>query len=98
MIKVTKTCPLGSQCEKTTEEGIERCTWYTHVRGQNPQTGENDDRWDCAITWLPLLTIESSMTNRGQTHAIESLRNHVASGNKMIQTNLETNNARLPSK
>jgi hypothetical protein len=40
----------------------------------NPQTGEQINDKKCAIAWMPLLQIETAMTNRGQTEAICSMR------------------------
>ena len=90
------TCPLGSECERAVDGVLERCRWYTKVTGKHPQSHEEVDRWDCAIAWLPLLTIEMSRTNRGQTQALESLRNIVHKGNEAARLNLERN-AVLPS-
>ena len=73
-MKVKKTCPLGSTCEQAKEGYIERCMWYTKLVGVGPD-GQDIDEWSCAITWMPLLQIEMANTNRGQTAAIESLRN-----------------------
>ena len=48
--------------------------------GAHPQTGEPIRQWKCAVfEWQPILLLEIARTNRGQTHAIESLRNVVAS-------------------
>ena len=74
------TCPLGSQCEEAREGKLLRCRWYVLVRGLHPQTGEEIDHWDCAIAWLPVLTVEMSRTNRGQTAALESFRNEMVRG------------------
>lgn len=87
MIKIEPTCPLGSKCEEIKNDTIHRCRWYTLVQGMNPQTGEQNDRWDCAIAWLPLLSVELSKTNRGQTAALESFRNEMVDGtDKLIET------------
>lgn len=83
-IKYTTSCPLGHTCERTLDGVVDRCRWYTHVQGRNPQTNEDIDQWDCAIAWLPILSIEMSRTNRGQTQAIEFLRNQVADGNQAM--------------
>ena len=63
-------CPLiGEDCR-----GLE-CSWYTQIRGQNPQTGEDIDEWGCAVTWLPTLLIENSQMQRQTGAAVESFRN-----------------------
>ena len=63
-------CPLiGEDCR-----GLE-CSWYTQIRGQNPQTGEDIDEWGCAVTWLPTLLIENAQMQRQTGAAVESFRN-----------------------
>lgn len=75
MLKIKLTCPLGHTCEKVDGDIIERCQWYTKLKGKHPQSEEQLDEWGCAIAWLPLLSVEMSQTNRGQTQALESFRN-----------------------
>ena len=41
-----------------------KCSWFTLVRGQHPQTGQDVDEWNCAMTWLPVLLIENSQQQR----------------------------------
>ena len=79
-IEVVITCPLGSACEEIKNNKLYRCRWYTQVAGINPQTGESVDEWNCAMSWIPLLLIENANTNRGQTAAIESMRNEQVNG------------------
>jgi hypothetical protein len=87
MIKTELTCPLGSKCEEIKDNTIKRCRWYTLIQGMNPQTGESMDKWDCAISWIPILTLEMSRTNQGQTAALESFRNEMVEGtDKLIGT------------
>ena len=47
------------------------------VRGKHPQTGEEVDDWNCAMTWLPVLLIENSQMQRQTGAAVESFRNEV---------------------
>lgn len=70
-------CPLGSKCEVRDEGNNveERCRWYVQVRGMNPQSGEEMDRWDCAIALMPVLQIETSQNTRQAQAAVESVRN-----------------------
>lgn len=84
------TCPLGHTCEKRDDNGNveERCHWYTHVRGMNPQTGEETDNWGCAISFMPLLQVESSQQTRQAGAAIESFRNEMVEGNNLLATKL----------
>jgi hypothetical protein len=59
-----------------------KCSWYTHVRGMNPNTGEDVDHWSCAVTWMPMLTIENSQQQRQTGAAVESFRNEVVKANE----------------
>ncbi len=73
---ITRTvCPLGCECERVVDDHIERCLWYTEVKGRNPQTDEVYDRNECAMTLTPMLLIantkEASMLNASMV----SLRN-----------------------
>jgi hypothetical protein len=54
------------------------CEWYTHIVGANPQTGEQMDKFGCAVTFLPLLLIENSQQQRQTGAAVESFRNEVS--------------------
>jgi hypothetical protein len=62
-----------------------KCSWYTHVRGVNPNTGQEVDEWSCAITWLPMMLIENSQQQRSTGAAVESFRNEMVKAN---QTNI----------
>ena len=54
--------------------------------GKNPNTGEDVNRFDCAVTWLPMLLIEGSQQTRQAGSAIESFRN------EMVRLNDTTKN------
>lgn len=59
------------------EHVCHKCTWYQHVRGRNPNTGADVDKWECAIAMMPMLLIENaSMTNQLGA-ATESFRNEL---------------------
>ena len=74
-----KFCPLiGKDCI-----GLQ-CSWFTQVRGNNPQTGEPVDELGCAVTWMPLLMIENSQQQRQTGAAVESFRNETL--NRLSQT------------
>ena len=62
-----------------------QCSWFTQVRGQNPQTGEPVDEWGCAVTWMPLLLIENSNQTRQAGAAIESFRNETVKSTMKAQ-------------
>jgi len=59
-----------------------QCSWFTQVRGMNPNTGEPVDEWGCAITWLPMMIIETSQQQRSTASAVESFRNEVVNANE----------------
>jgi len=79
-IKPGAFCPLiQADCK-----GLE-CSWFTQIRGHNPNTGEEVDEWGCAITWLPMLMIENSGQQRQTGAAVESFRNEMVNAQQMSQ-------------
>ena len=62
-----------------------QCSWFTQIRGMNPNTGEPVDEWGCAITWMPTLMIENSQQQRSTSASVESFRNEVVKGNQENQ-------------
>ena len=79
-IKPGKYCPLiKKDCI-----GL-KCSWYTQIRGTNPNTGEPVDEWGCAITWMPILAIEVAQKENQTGAAIESFRNEVVKGHQENQ-------------
>jgi hypothetical protein len=62
-----------------------QCSWFTQVRGMNPNTGKEVDEWGCAVTWLPMLQIETSQQSRQAGAAVESFRNEVVKANQENQ-------------
>ena len=87
-LEVEFTCPLGSECEEIRDNKIYRCMWYTKVAGLDANTGDIVDDWSCAISWMPMLQVEMSATNRSQSAALESFRNETVKGqtefNKLV--------------
>lgn len=61
-----------------------RCRKWVQIQGNNPNTGEAINRWDCTDAWLPLLLIENSQMQRQTGAAVESFRN------EMVQANART--------
>jgi hypothetical protein len=83
-----------------------KCAWYTHVRGMNPNTGQEVDEWSCAITWLPMMLIENSQQQRSTSAAVESFRNEMVKANdsninvlsaaaQMLQSSIDERNNRI---
>lgn len=54
-----------------------RCKFYVQLLGNNPQTGVQEAKWDCAVAFLPILIIETSKEVRQAAAATESFRNEV---------------------
>lgn len=73
-------CPLvKGECKQM------QCSWFTQVRGMNPNTGKEVDEWACAISWLPVLLIENSQQQRHTGAAVESFRNEMTKANEVSQ-------------
>lgn len=65
-------CPLvQGECR------MSKCMWFIHIRGTNPQTGQEIDEPDCAVKWLPILMIDTTRAVRGTQAATESMRNEI---------------------
>jgi len=86
-LEVKDNCPLNNfnPCKKFD------CGWFIQIRGTNPQTGEEQDEFGCAIAMLPLLSIENTQQTRQAGASIESFRNEMVKSNnetlKMLMTN-----------
>lgn len=79
-IKPGTFCPLVSgDCKQL------QCSWFTQVRGKNPNTGQDVDEWGCAIVWLPVLLIENAQQQRQTGAAVESFRNEMVRSNEVSQ-------------
>lgn len=77
-------CPLvRGKCKQM------KCAWFTNVRGVNPQTGQEVDEWNCAMTWMPLLMIDNTLRTNQTGSAIESFRNEMVKQNEMSRQTLE---------
>lgn len=60
-----------------------QCSWFTQIRGNNPNTGKEIDEWGCAIAWMPVLMIENSQQQRQTGSAVESFRNEMVKSNEI---------------
>lgn len=80
------TCPLGHKCERRDEDNqvTERCQWYVMVRGANPNTNEPVDHWGCAMSFMPVMLIENTQTQRETGAAVESFRNEMVVTQKQL--------------
>lgn len=84
-VKTVLTCPLGHKCEEVKDGAIHRCAWFVQLAGQNPQTGEVVDEKGCAMSWMPVLSVENSRVSRGTSAAVESFRNEMIKSNETSQ-------------
>ena len=82
-------CPLmHGQC---IEDGavvngeMHACRFWIHIIGKHPQTGADQDHWDCSFAWMPVLMIENSKMQRETGAAVESFRNEMVNANKSSQ-------------
>lgn len=64
--------------------GLE-CSLFTHVRGTNPQSGQEVDEWACAFAWMPMLLINTAQEVRQGAAATETLRNEMVDASKNAQ-------------
>jgi hypothetical protein len=62
-----------------------KCSWYTQMRGTNPNTGEPVDEWGCAVTWMPFMAVEIAQKSNQTGAAVESFRNEVVRVNHQNQ-------------
>ena len=62
-----------------------KCSWYTQVRGTNPNNGEPVDEWGCAVTWMPFMAVEIAQKSNQTGAAVESFRNEVVKANQQNQ-------------
>jgi hypothetical protein len=62
-----------------------KCAWYTQVRGVNPNTGQEIDEWNCAVTWMPIMSLEIAQKSNQTGAAVESFRNEVVKANQQNQ-------------
>jgi len=76
-------CPLIQK--KCLEHG---CKFYIQVMGKNPQTGQDVNEWNCAVTWLPMLLIEGSQQTRQAGSAIESFRNEMVNAQQQLDNTI----------
>lgn len=65
-------CPLY---QKDVSEVCHKCEWFVQIKGQNPQTEEQIDRWGCTMSWLPMLLVNTAKEVHQGAAATESFRN-----------------------
>ena len=60
------------------------CRKWIQVMGNNPNTGEPINRWDCADAWAPMLAINTAQQARQTAAAVESFRNETVRSNEQV--------------
>lgn len=81
----------GKWCPLIKKDCVEhKCSWYMHIRGLDPNTGQEVDHWGCAVGWMPMLLIENSQQQRSTGSAVESFRNEMVKANESNQQMLDT--------
>ncbi len=63
--------------KKTMADVCHTCPMWTQVRGKNPQSEEEIDRWDCAVALLPLLLIENSQRQMQTAASVDKVANEM---------------------
>ena len=83
MSKKRPICPLLKK------ECIEHdCMWFSHVTMKNPQTGKDEDEFDCVVRWLPVLLIQGAKQTCQVQAAVESFRNETIQRQDALNTTL----------
>ncbi|MBL8387017.1 MAG: hypothetical protein JNK17_02150 [Hydrogenophaga sp.] len=75
-------CPYH---QKDTAEVCHRCPKWVQIRGRDPQSEEEIDRWSCADALVPLLLIENAQQLRHVAGSTESFRNEMADAQRLSQ-------------
>lgn len=63
--------PLGP---KPMSKTCHLCPLWMHIRGKNPNTGEEIDRWSCSLVQLPIMMVEQAQATRMTEGAVNELR------------------------
>lgn len=62
-----------------------KCQKWVCIRGQNPNTGEDMNKYACSDSLLPILLIENAQQSRQTGAAVESFRNETVKGTREAQ-------------
>ena len=95
-LEIKNNCPLNNfePCKQFD------CAWFCHMRGTDPNTGNEVDDYSCGVAWLPMLLVENAAQSRQSGAAIESFRNEMVKANKasydlLMATQQSGNNLKL---
>lgn len=91
-LTVKENCPLNGfeSCKQFD------CAWFVHMRGTDPNSGQEVDEHSCAVSWMPLLLVENALHTRHTGSAVESFRNEMVKANQTSQ-NLLLSAAKMSS-
>lgn len=79
-------CP-ATGFSRTCASIVSKCTCpkFVQIRGKDPQSGSDVDKFGCVDSFLPMLLIENAQVSRQTGAAVESLRNAVAETERQKQ-------------
>ena len=72
------------------------CAWSCNIKGRNPQTGEDVDRWSCVVNSIPILQIEQSQASRANQSATVEVREKIAQLSQLTAASIMENSV-LPA-
>jgi len=78
---------FAKKCRDLVASG--KCKRWLQIAGNNPNTGEAVNRFDCVDNWTPLLLIENSQMQRQTGAAVESFRNEMVKMNQVARPLLD---------
>lgn len=63
---IIETCPMDSnkKCSEEKNGCLYRCKWFMPFN-ETDKDGNNLEKWNCAVAWVPLLQIEELSLIRG---------------------------------
>src|SRR5262245_23388052 len=59
------------------------CRLYIQIKGHNPNTGEQMNKWGCSFEFLPMLLIENSQQQRHTAASVDKFHNDNAAVNQV---------------
>lgn len=74
------TCPLlrGPCIEQ-------KCKFWTHLYGKNPQSDQTLDKFGCAIEFIPILLVENAQMIRQAAASTDKVANQVNVSNMILE-------------
>lgn len=67
-------CPFHN---KYMSKVCKRCPLWIHIRGKDPQSDQEVDKWNCSLAFLPMLLIENAQMSRQTAASVDSFRNRL---------------------